>query len=45
MSNGPWTDKENDLIVAGYFTMPADDLAGRPCNKAERNRNLQARRS
>ena len=24
MSNGPWTDEENDLIVADYFAMPAD---------------------
>lgn len=35
MSNGTWTDAENDLIVADYFAMLADDIAGRPCNKAE----------
>ena len=43
MSNGPWTDEENDLIVADYFAMLADDIAGRPYNKAEHNRDLQAR--
>lgn len=41
MSNGPWTDEENDLIVADYFAMLADDIAGRPYNKAEHNRQLQ----
>lgn len=40
MSNGAWTDKENDLIVADYFAMLADDIAGRPYNKAERRRAL-----
>jgi hypothetical protein len=30
MSNGPWTDAENDLIVADYFAMLAEDMAGRP---------------
>ena len=30
MSNGPWTDEENDLIVADYFAMLADDVSGRP---------------
>ena len=43
MANGDWTDKENDLIVAGYFAMLADDSAGRPYNKAEHNRHLQQR--
>jgi hypothetical protein len=43
MSNGPWTDAENNLIVADYFAMLADDVAGRPYNKAEHNRDLQAR--
>jgi hypothetical protein len=43
MSNGPWTDAENDLIVADYFAMLADDVAGRPYNKAEHNRDVQAR--
>ncbi len=40
MSNGAWTDKENDLIVADYFAMLADDIAGRPYNKAEHRRAL-----
>jgi hypothetical protein len=43
MSNGPGTDEENDLIVANYFAMLADDVAGRPYSKAEHNRQLQAR--
>lgn len=43
MSNGPWTDAENDLIVADYFAMLAADVAGQPYNKAEHNRDLQAR--
>jgi hypothetical protein len=29
MSNGPWTDAENDLIVADYFAMLAADVARR----------------
>lgn len=40
MSNGPWTDEENDLIVADYFAMLADDIAGRPYKKAEHRRAL-----
>lgn len=40
MSNGPWSDEENDLIVADYFAMLVDDLAGRPYNKAEHRRAL-----
>jgi hypothetical protein len=40
MSNGPWTDAENDLIVAEYFAMLADDIAGRPYNKAQHRRSL-----
>lgn len=40
MSNGAWTDKENDLIVADYFAMLADDIARRPYNKAEHRRAL-----
>ncbi len=43
MSNGPWTDEENDLIVADYFAMLADDIARHPYNKAEHNRDLQTR--
>ena len=40
MSNGPWTDEENDLIVADYFAMLADDMAGRRYNKARHRRSL-----
>jgi hypothetical protein len=43
MAVGDWTDEENDLIVADYFAMLADDVAGRPYNKAEHNRHLQQR--
>ncbi|MDE0148861.1 MAG: DUF3883 domain-containing protein [Rhodospirillaceae bacterium] len=39
----PWTDEENDAIVADYFAMLADDLAGRRPNKAEHNRQLRTR--
>ena len=40
MSNRAWTDQENDLIVADYFAMLADDVSGRPYNKAEHRRRL-----
>jgi len=40
---GDWTDAENDQIVADYFDMLADELAGRPFNKAAHNRALQKR--
>jgi len=40
MSNGPWTDEENDLIVADYFAMLAEDIAGHRYNKAEHRRAL-----
>ena len=40
---GDWSDAENDQIVADYLAMLADDLAGRPYNKAAHNRALQAR--
>lgn len=43
MADGPWTDAENDLIVADYFAMLADDLRGQLYNKAEHNRALQNR--
>jgi len=39
---GDWTDEQNDAIVADYFAMLADDIAGRPYSKAEHNRALQA---
>lgn len=40
MPSGPWTDEENDLIVADYFAMLADDMLGRPYNKTEHRRLL-----
>ena len=43
MATGPWTDEENDLIVADYFAMLAADLAGRPYIKADHNRRLRTR--
>jgi hypothetical protein len=40
MSRPDWSDAENDLIVADYFAMLADDLSGRRYNKAEHRRQL-----
>jgi hypothetical protein len=40
MSSEPWTDEENDLIVADYFAMLADDVFERPYSKAEHRRAL-----
>ena len=40
MSNGPWGDRENDLIVADYFAMLSRDLSGQSYNKAEHRRAL-----
>ncbi|MGR3571812.1 DUF3883 domain-containing protein [Brevirhabdus sp.] len=40
MSTGPWTDEENDLIVADYFAMLADDIAARRYSKAAHRRAL-----
>jgi hypothetical protein len=40
MSNGPWTDEENDLIVVDYFAMLADDISARRDSKAEHRRAL-----
>src|ERR1700716_2207349 len=37
-----WTDDQNDAIVADYFAMLADDVAGRIYIKAEHNRMLKA---
>lgn len=39
---GDWTDESNDAIVADYFAMLADDIAGRPYSKAVHNHRLQA---
>lgn len=40
MASDPWTDAENDLIVAEYFAMRKQDCAGYPYNKAEHRRAL-----
>ena len=40
MSNGAWTDEENDLIVAVYSAMLADDISARRYSKAEHRRAL-----
>lgn len=37
-----WTDVQNDAIVADYFAMLADDIAGQFYSKADHNRRLQA---
>ena len=39
---GNWSDAQNDAIVADYFAMLADDVAGRAYSKAGHNRLLQA---
>lgn len=41
MAGTQWADSENDLLVADYFAMLADDLAGLPYNKAQHNRAMQ----
>lgn len=43
MAGTDWTDAENDAIVADYFAMLAEDIAGHPYSKAEHNRALQPR--
>lgn len=40
MSALPWTDTENDLIVADYFAMLGEEIAGRSFNKAEHRKAL-----
>jgi len=37
-----WSDAENDAIVADYFAMLDEDVAGIPYNKSERRRALAA---
>lgn len=41
MSGGDWSDTENDAVVAAYFAMLGDELAGKSYNKAARNRLLR----
>lgn len=36
-----WTDAENDAVVADYFSMLTDELAGRPYSKTDHRRRLQ----
>ncbi|MDE0046008.1 MAG: DUF3883 domain-containing protein [bacterium] len=43
MANAPWTDDENDLLVADYFRMLAADLSGRNYSKAGHARQLMDR--
>ena len=43
MARDEWTDAQNDLIVADYFAMLEDELAGRRFVKARRNEALQLR--
>jgi len=38
MSKAPWTDEENDLIVADYFAMLADIIAQKLMLMSPRNR-------
>ncbi len=40
MSNGPWAEEENNLIIADYFAMLAADISGRSYSKAEHRRAL-----
>lgn len=40
MLNAPWTDAENDLIVADYFAMLKNDLVKETYNKAQHRRTL-----
>ena len=35
-----WTDAENDLLVADYFAMLGEEMAGRPYVKAEHRRAI-----
>jgi hypothetical protein len=38
MSSAPWNDEENDRIIADYFVMLEDDIAGVAYSKAEHRR-------
>lgn len=40
MSRQDWSDAENDIIVADYFAMLAEDISQRPYSKAEHRRFL-----
>lgn len=41
---GDWSEEQNDAIVADYFAMLADDIAGRPYGKAKHDRLLEVLR-
>jgi hypothetical protein len=41
VSEADWSDRENDLIVADYFSMLTDELTGQSYSKADHNRHLQ----
>jgi len=41
MNKAAWKKEENDAVVAAWFAMLMEDLAGRRVNKAEQNRALQ----
>lgn len=43
MEKADWSDAENDLIVADYFAMLAEDGAGHPCSKSGHRRALRER--
>ena len=43
MARDPWTDEENDAIVADYFAMLKAELGGRKYNKTKHRKNLQQR--
>jgi hypothetical protein len=40
MAPEPWTDEENDAIVADYFSMLSGDLSGHRVNKTEHRNAL-----
>lgn len=42
MAGEDWSDLENDLIVADYFSMLAAEISGQPYVKAEHNRNIRS---
>ena len=42
MSDADWTDSENDLIVADYFSMLIAELTGHEYNKSGHRRDLLA---
>ena len=43
MARDPWTDEENDAIVADYFAMLKAELGGRQYSKTTHRKNLQQR--